>query len=154
MVVTAKHARARAGAEALANMVPRASPSPSPSAASLGSARPMSHTRQHRTGSAANSVASFNSISTSLSQSHSHSGASAGALSGGAGQGAPGVGGAVDWADVGAGGAEGVLTAMHLDEPVSTFPWKVGELLGRGRTGHVYKAMRSDTGELIAMKVP
>jgi hypothetical protein len=42
---------------------------------------------------------------------------------------------------------------MALSDRGMHFPWVAGELLGHGTSGHVYKAMRRDTGEMIAMKV-
>ena len=44
-------------------------------------------------------------------------------------------------------------TFLPLSDRGIHFPWRAGELLGRGTSGHVYKAMRADTGEMIAMKV-
>ncbi len=74
---------------------------------------------------------SFNSISTTFSVSASGAG--------------------VGWGDSVEG--DGPVTLEGIVDTRAPFPWKCGELLGRGRSGHVFKAMRSDTGELIAMKV-
>ena len=45
------------------------------------------------------------------------------------------------------------LADSNFDAPTPTFPWRKGELVGAGQSGRVYKALRMDTGKLVAVKV-
>ena len=157
--VLGKQARARAGADALANRA-RASVSPTPSLSRRGGQS--GSAGAHPSSAGSSSYTSVSSYSYSQSASNVSVSVSAGwgevspthdGDGGGGGSGVGGAGGTSGRTDRGS-SAGSVLSAASLSGiGGAMFPWKCGELLGRGRTGHVYKAMRSDTGELIAMKV-
>jgi hypothetical protein len=129
--VIGRHARARAGAEALAHQ-PRNRTSVSP-----------------RTASAASSLSGFGSVHTGGGgATGTGTGSRSASLSGRSLSPSGGSSDVVTMADA----ADG-LPPLPESARGALFPWRCGELLGQGRSGRVYKAMRSDTGELIAMKV-
>lgn len=56
----------------------------------------------------------------------------------------------------GAAGAAGAGDGSVVDESGSLsarFPWRRGELIGTGQSGRVFKALRMDSGKLMAVKV-
>ena len=53
------------------------------------------------------------------------------------------------------GGRQAILALpdSNFEPPTPTFPWRKGEMVGAGQSGRVFKALRMDTGKLMAVKV-